>query len=165
MVRVRKIVGAGQGHWCVEGESCERRGSCPIACAPDHVGHRGWALGAHWRTDTCRRALSNQQLNRATPDQADGDHRRKRSQSDISAKAAPFEQTVLSKQCGSLRNMHALTHGSEPNYIGMTSGNYPSWALCDQPPNTTDSDCARPSSTAIYPLAPRTTFRSAIQRR
>jgi hypothetical protein len=69
------------------------------------------------------------------------------SQSKISAAVAPFEQNVLSAQCGSLRSMHALTHGSEPNYIGMTSGAYPSWALCDLAPDTIDGDCAQsPSS-------------------
>ena len=71
------------------------------------------------------------------------------SQTNINRTTAPFEQTVLNKQCGSLRNMHALTHGSEPNYIGMTSGTYPSWALCDQPPNTVDSDCPQSPSSLI----------------
>ena len=71
------------------------------------------------------------------------------SQTNVNNKTAPFEQTVLSKQCGSLRDMHALTHGSEPNYIGMTSGAYPSWALCDQPPNTIDPDCAQSPSSLI----------------
>lgn len=71
------------------------------------------------------------------------------SQGDINGTTAPFEQTVLNKQCASLTDMHALTHGSEPNYIGMTSGAYPGWALCDQPPNTVDSDCAQSPSSVI----------------
>lgn len=71
------------------------------------------------------------------------------SQTDVNGTTAPFEQTVLSKECGSLRDMHAVTHGSEPNYIGMTSGTYPGWALCDQPPNTADNDCAQSPSSLI----------------
>ena len=56
---------------------------------------------------------------------------RSESPSKIRAAVSPFEQNVLSAQCGSLRDMHALTHGSEPNYLGITSGGYPNWALCD----------------------------------
>jgi hypothetical protein len=49
---------------------------------------------------------------------------------------ASFQQGVLRKQCGSLDNMHGLTHGSEPNYLALTSGGYPQWALCDYAPDT-----------------------------
>ena len=73
------------------------------------------------------------------------------SQQQVNAAGLSFEQTVLTKQCGSLQNMHALSHGSEPNYIGMTSGAYPTWALCDFPPNTAYSDkgCAQGPSSRI----------------
>ncbi|HZV25080.1 MAG TPA: alkaline phosphatase family protein [Acidothermaceae bacterium] len=108
----------------------------------------GWTLGAHWRPPAGALCQTSS---------AGAPHPTKlmviigenEGQADVNNTTAPFEQTVLSKQCGSLRDMHALTHGSEPNYIGMTSGSYPSWALCDQPPNTTDSDCAQSPSSLI----------------
>jgi hypothetical protein len=108
----------------------------------------GWRLGAHWRSPSD--ALC-QTSSAAAPHPTKlmviiGENE---SQTNINSTTAPFEQTVLSKQCGSLGDMHALTHGSEPNYIGMTSGTYPSWALCDQPPNTTDSGCAQSPSSLI----------------
>jgi len=76
------------------------------------------------------------------------------SQDEINASGSPFVQTTLTQQCGSLQNMHALTHGSEPNYLGMTAGSYPTWALCDFPPNTayTDKGCTQgPSSEVAGP--------------
>lgn len=108
----------------------------------------GWTLGAQWRPP--RGALC--QTNRTTatlPTKLMVIVGENESQTDVNSTAASFEQTVLSKQCGSLRDMHAITHGSEPNYIGMTSGTYPSWALCDQPPNTADADCAQSPSSLI----------------
>ena len=108
----------------------------------------GWTLGAHWRPP----AGALCQTSGATaphPTKLMVIIGENESQTDVNSTTAPFEQTVLSKQCGSLRDMHALTHGSEPNYIGMTSGAYPSWALCDQPPNTTDKDCAQSPSSLV----------------
>jgi phosphatidylinositol-3-phosphatase len=108
----------------------------------------GWALGAHWRrpaTTLCQGTGSSA----PRPTKLLVIIGENESQSKVSAAVAPFEHNVLSAQCGSLRNMHALTHGSEPNYIGMTSGGYPSWALCDLPPDTIDSDCAQSPSSRL----------------
>jgi hypothetical protein len=108
----------------------------------------GWALAEQWRPPP--NALC--QTSRASarrPTKLMVVIGENESQTNINKETAPFEQTVLSKQCGSLRDMHAVTHGSEPNYIGMTSGTYPSWSLCDAPPNTTDSDCAESPSSMI----------------
>jgi hypothetical protein len=111
----------------------------------------GWALAEQWRPP--RNALcETSSASAPRPTKLMVIIGENESQTDVNNKTAPFEQTVLSKQCGSSRDMHALTHGSEPNYLGMTSGAYPSWALCDQPPNTTDSDCAQsPSSSIVGP--------------
>ncbi len=95
----------------------------------------GWTLGAHWRPPPgalCQTSSSTA----AHPTKLMVIIGENESQTDVNNTTAPFERQVLSKQCGSLRDMHAITHGSEPNYIAMTSGAYPSWALCDQPPNT-----------------------------
>lgn len=59
----------------------------------------------------------------------------------VGAGVAPFQQGVLGKQCGSLSNMHGLTHGSEPNYLGLVAGGYPRWALCDYRPDDQGHGC------------------------
>jgi len=108
----------------------------------------GWVLAAQWRPPAnalCRTSSASA----PRPTKLMVIIGENESQTNINRATAPFEQTVLSTQCGSLRNMHALTHGSEPNYIGMTSGTYPSWALCDQPPNTVDDDCPQSPSSLI----------------
>ena len=111
-------------------------------------GVAGWALGEQWRQPS-NALCQTRSASAPRPTKLMVIIGENESQTNINRTTAPFEQTVLSKQCGSLRNMHALTHGSEPNYIGMTSGTYPSWALCDQPPNTVDSDCPQSPSSLI----------------
>jgi len=108
----------------------------------------GWALAEQWRPSANALCQTNS-ASAPRPTKLMVIIGENESQTSINRATAPFEQTVLSEQCGSLRNMHALTHGSEPNYIGMTSGTYPGWALCDQPPNTIDSDCAQSPSSLI----------------
>jgi Phosphoesterase family len=108
----------------------------------------GWTLGAHWRPPAGAFCQTNSS-SAPRPTKLMVIIGENESQTNINSTTAPFEQTVLSKQCGSLRDMHAVTHGSEPNYIGMTSGTYPSWSLCDQPPNTVDSDCPQSPSSLI----------------
>ena len=108
----------------------------------------GWTLGAHWRPPPSALCQTNSST-AAHPTKLMVIIGENESQTDVNNTTAPFEQKVLSKQCGSLRDMHAITHGSEPNYIAMTSGAYPSWALCDQPPNTPDADCAQSPSSLI----------------
>ena len=66
---------------------------------------------------------------------------------------APFQNNTLSTQCGNFTNdnMKGITHGSESNYIGLTSGLNPAlnsgndaqarWALSDCPPDSTSSVC------------------------
>jgi hypothetical protein len=108
----------------------------------------GWVLAEQWRAP--RNALCQTSSENAPhPTKLIVIIGENESQTNINSATAPFEEGVLNRQCGSLRDMHAITHGSEPNYIGMTSGGYPSWALCDQPPNTTDTDCAESPSSLI----------------
>ena len=108
----------------------------------------GWALGTHWRHPAGNLCQGNS-ASAPRPTKLMVIVGENESQSKVSAAVSPFEQNVLSAQCGSLRNMHALTHGSEPNYLGMTSGGYPNWALCDLPPNTIDGDCAQSPSSQV----------------
>src|SRR5450432_3804692 len=115
----------------------------------------GWVMGGRWRRVPSADPLpagafcQGTDTHTAHPTKVVVIIGENESEDKINASDSPFELDVLSQQCGSLTNMHGLTHGSEPNYLGMTSGSYPSWALCDFPPDTARGDCPESPSGRI----------------
>jgi hypothetical protein len=80
----------------------------------------GWTLGAHWRPP----AGALCQTSTATaphPTKLMVIIGENESQTDVNTTTAPFEQTVLSKQCGSLRDMHDLGRLSQLGVVRPAS--------------------------------------------
>lgn len=110
-----------------------------------------WIVGSHSRHNVGAALCSGTSGNAPHPSKLMVIIGENVSQDQVNASASSFEQATLTAQCGSLQNMHALSHGSEPNYLGLTAGSYPTWALCDFPPDTayTDKGCTQGPSSEI----------------